>query len=179
MTEALLEKCRKGDEKAFAVLFREYGSLINSVAYRVVRNSYETEEVVQKVFEKIIRNIKSFRGTSSLSTWIYKISFNTALNHLASGRNYRGNVSYEDVKESYSSNSWESPEKSAEKKEIMAKITEIISNMPSEQKEAISFFYFGEMSILEICEKTGRSKSAVKTALSRGRKAIASELGTL
>src|SRR3990170_3664088 len=82
-SEALLiERLRAGDETAMNDLSAMYGSKIFQLAFRYMKNREDAEEVVQDVLLKVHRKIDAFRGDSALSSWIYRITFNTAMSRL-------------------------------------------------------------------------------------------------
>ena len=83
---ALLERLRGRDEHALAELASLYGQKIFQLAFRYVRNHEDAEEVVQDVLLKVFRKIDAFRGDSALSSWIYRITFNTAMSRLRRGK---------------------------------------------------------------------------------------------
>src|ERR1017187_6958338 len=84
---ALLARLQAGDERAVADLATEYGSKIYQLAFRYLRNKEDAEEVTQDVLFKVYRKIDAFRGDAALSSWIYRITFNTAMSRLRTGRN--------------------------------------------------------------------------------------------
>ncbi|MGH9384359.1 MAG: RNA polymerase sigma factor [Vicinamibacterales bacterium] len=86
---ALMERLRCRDEGAVADLAAAYGSKIFQLAFRYVKNREDAEEVVQDVLMKVYRRIDAFRGDSALSSWIYRITFNTAMSRLRSTRGSR------------------------------------------------------------------------------------------
>jgi RNA polymerase sigma-70 factor (ECF subfamily) len=79
---ALVERLRGRDEHALAELSSLYGHKIFQLALRYMRNHEDAEEVVQDVLLKVFRKIEMFRGDSALSSWIYRITFNTAMSRL-------------------------------------------------------------------------------------------------
>lgn len=79
---ALVERLRRRDEQAVAELASIYGPKIFQLAFRSLRNHEDAEEVVQDVLLKVFRKIDAFRGDSALSSWIYRITFNTAMSRL-------------------------------------------------------------------------------------------------
>ena len=79
---ALVERLRGQDEHALAELSSLYGPRIYQLAFRYMRNHEDAEEVVQDVLLKVFRRIELFRGDSALSSWIYRITFNTAMSRL-------------------------------------------------------------------------------------------------
>jgi RNA polymerase sigma-70 factor (ECF subfamily) len=86
---ALIERLQAGDDSAVAELAREYGSRVYQLALRYTRNSEDAEEVVQDVLLKVRDKIEAFRGDAALSSWIYRITFNTAMSRLRSRRSAR------------------------------------------------------------------------------------------
>jgi RNA polymerase sigma-70 factor (ECF subfamily) len=81
----LLERLQRGDEQALADLVDTYGAKIYQLAFRYLRNKEDAEEVAQDVLFKVHRKVGEFRGDSALSSWIYRITFNTAMSRLRSG----------------------------------------------------------------------------------------------
>jgi RNA polymerase sigma-70 factor (ECF subfamily) len=79
---ALIERLRGKDEHALAELSTLYDARIYQLAFRYMRNHEDAEEVVQDVLLKVFRKIKMFRGDSALSSWVYRITFNTAMSRL-------------------------------------------------------------------------------------------------
>jgi RNA polymerase sigma-70 factor (ECF subfamily) len=86
---ALIERLQAGDDSAVAELAREYGTRVYQLALRYTRNREDAEEVVQDVLLKVRDKIDAFRGDAALSSWIYRITFNTAMSRLRSSRSAR------------------------------------------------------------------------------------------
>jgi len=84
--EALLEKLRSGDRKAFESFVEAYQDMVYNVALSMVHDRELAEDVSQAAFMKAYRGLRSFRGGSSLSTWVYRIAYNTALSELQRAR---------------------------------------------------------------------------------------------
>jgi len=78
----LAERLRAGDQSAVADLESRYGSKIYQLAFRYMKNREDAEEVTQDVLLKVYSKIGAFRGDSALSSWIYRITFNTAMSRL-------------------------------------------------------------------------------------------------
>src|SRR5215210_3125346 len=79
--DRLIEALRSGSADAYEHLVETYQQPVYNLVYRLMDDPSETADVVQEVFLKVFRSIGSFRGNSSLKTWIYRISFNEAYNH--------------------------------------------------------------------------------------------------
>jgi RNA polymerase sigma-70 factor, ECF subfamily len=80
--QALVGRMKARDESALGELSRTYGSRIQQLAFRYTRNREDAEEIAQDVLLKVYRKIDSFRGDAALSSWIYRITFNTAMSRL-------------------------------------------------------------------------------------------------
>ena len=87
----LAERLKTGDAAAAGELAAEYGPMIQQLAFRYMKNWEDAEEVAQDVLVKVVNKIELFRGDSALSSWIYRITFNTAMSRLRNGRFSRPN----------------------------------------------------------------------------------------
>lgn len=85
----LVERLRQRDESALGELASAYSSKIFQLALRYVRNREDAEEVTQDVLMKVYQKIDAFRGDAALSSWIYRITFNTAMSRLRNTRAMR------------------------------------------------------------------------------------------
>ena len=86
---ALIERLQAGDDTAVAELARDYGAKMYQLALRYTRNKEDAEEVVQDVLLKVRDKIDAFRGDAALSSWIYRITFNTAMSRLRATKSAR------------------------------------------------------------------------------------------
>jgi RNA polymerase sigma-70 factor (ECF subfamily) len=85
----LVERLQAGDGSAVDELSARYGSRIYQLAFRYMKNREDAEEVTQDVLMKVYRKIEAFRGDAALSSWIYRITFNTAMSRLRTVRHSR------------------------------------------------------------------------------------------
>ena len=85
----LIGRMRARDGSAVADLASLYGPQIQQLAFRYLKNWEDAEEVAQDVLLKVYRKIEAFRGDAALSSWIYRITFNTAMSRLRSGKSNR------------------------------------------------------------------------------------------
>jgi RNA polymerase sigma-70 factor (ECF subfamily) len=82
----LVGRMRARDASAVADLASLYGPRIQQLAFRYLKNWEDAEEVAQDVLMKVYRKIEAFRGDAALSSWIYRITFNTAMSRLRTAR---------------------------------------------------------------------------------------------
>src|SRR5712671_1944625 len=81
-TRNLVDRLKAHDPAAVADLSASYGTKIYQLAFRYLKNREDAEEVAQDVLLKVYQKIDAFRGDSALSSWIYRITFNSAMSRL-------------------------------------------------------------------------------------------------
>jgi RNA polymerase sigma-70 factor, ECF subfamily len=84
--QELIGRMQAGDSTAVLDLASTYGPRIHQLAFRYLKNWEDAEEVTQDVLLKVHRKIDAFRGDAALSSWIYRITFNTAMSRLRNGK---------------------------------------------------------------------------------------------
>jgi len=77
--EALIERCRTGDDIAFGELVERYKHLVYGMVWRLTTDRSRTDDLAQEVFLKIYRGLPYFRGEARLSTWIFRIVQNVCV----------------------------------------------------------------------------------------------------
>jgi RNA polymerase sigma-70 factor, ECF subfamily len=78
----LLERCRRGEPEAFAELVERTHRHVYTLAYRLVGDRHEAEDVAQEAYLRVHRSLGTFRGESSFRTWMYRVVANVAMSHL-------------------------------------------------------------------------------------------------
>jgi RNA polymerase sigma-70 factor (ECF subfamily) len=84
--EELVERLKNRDPEALRVIMGKYHARLLAVANRICNNPADAEEIVQDVFLTALNKIDRFEGRSTLSTWLYRITVNTALMKLRNQR---------------------------------------------------------------------------------------------
>ena len=178
--EALVEALRSGVDQAYETLIERYQQPVYNLVYRLLDDPSETSDVVQEVFLKIFRNIGSFRGNSSLKTWVYRIAYNEAWNHrrwftrhkrqeigLERGAD-EGALSFCDV--------LPDPGRSAfqivSDHETHALIEDALEDLNPAFRAAVVLRDIEDLSYEEIAEVLGVSLGTVKSRILRGREAL-------
>jgi RNA polymerase sigma-70 factor, ECF subfamily len=102
--------CRRHEAEAFEQLYRQYSGRLYNVAYRMLGNAADADERLQEIFLQVYRRIDSFRGESSLGTWLYRLATNHCLDYLRSkqGRQQHATDAIEDLEafEPVANGSW-------------------------------------------------------------------------
>jgi len=83
----LLTKFKKGDQHAFELLVRKYKTTVYNTIYSIIGNAQEADDIAQEVFLKVYTKAGSFKGKSSFSTWLYRITVNKCLDELRKRNN--------------------------------------------------------------------------------------------
>jgi RNA polymerase sigma-70 factor (ECF subfamily) len=78
----LIEECRKGNSKAQFRLYDQYSIAMYNLAYRILNNREDAEDILQEAFVECFRNIDSFRFESTFGAWLKKIIINRCINHI-------------------------------------------------------------------------------------------------
>ncbi|HEX7629209.1 MAG TPA: sigma-70 family RNA polymerase sigma factor, partial [Candidatus Methylomirabilis sp.] len=79
-----MERVQAGDIAAFEALVRRYERWVFTLAFRMVGDRQEAEDIAQEVFLKVYRGLRGFRGAARFSTWLYAIASHHCLTYLAS-----------------------------------------------------------------------------------------------
>jgi RNA polymerase sigma-70 factor (ECF subfamily) len=78
----LARRCRDGDANAFEELYRQHAGRLYNLTFRMAGSAQEAEDLLQEVFLHAYRKLGSFRGDSSLGTWLYRLGMNQCLDYL-------------------------------------------------------------------------------------------------
>jgi RNA polymerase sigma-70 factor (ECF subfamily) len=164
----LVRKALAGDERAFRKVLESHYTLIYSVVRGVAGQHGETDDIVQEVFIKIFRALGDFRGDSRLSTWIYRIARNEALN--AIDRRRPQVIPIEDCEELPASG--ESPETSYRQRVSRERLERLMERLDEKQRVAIELRYIGDKSYEEIAEIMDIPLGTVKTYIYRAKRSL-------
>jgi RNA polymerase sigma-70 factor (ECF subfamily) len=88
---ALVDRCRGGDSAAFEELYRQHAGRLFNLAFRMA-GPQAAEDLLQDIFLLAYRKLATFRGDSSLATWLYRLAMNHCLDHLRGRQAQMGKV---------------------------------------------------------------------------------------
>jgi RNA polymerase sigma-70 factor (ECF subfamily) len=80
----LVARCRAGDVDAFETLYREHAARLYSLACRMAGSPEDGEDLLQEIFLQAYRKLASFKGDSSIGTWLYRLALNHCLDFVRS-----------------------------------------------------------------------------------------------
>lgn len=178
--EGLLIELRLGNELAFRALVKEYQGIVFHHAMQIVRNQEEAEDVCQETFIQVYESIKSFKGESSIKTWIIRIAINKALERLRKEKRrtqLRELLPWWMPVESKSFESKElHPGIQLENKEKAKALYRAIELLSPKQRIAFTLIRIEEVSYAEASELMNLSIKAVESLVSRAKENIKKEL---
>ncbi len=163
-----IERILAGDERSFSCLVAKYEKMAYTLAFRVLGNREEAEEVTQDAFVKMYRALPEFRFDSKFSTWFYRIVYRTALTALRQRPLFA--ESEPEVVADVSDEEMESASIALERADRKAIIARVLRRLASDEALLLTLYYLEECSVEEICQITGLSVSNVKVKLFRSRK---------
>lgn len=177
--EATLKRVDSRDRIEFEQVFERYSSMVYSLAYQLLGDREEALDVSQEVFLSVYCKMDSFKGESSLKTWIYSIVVHRASNRFRwwNRLRRRGTVSLEehlskkpdeDYSISLKSNS-QSPEETLLLKEERQQIDQWLLKLPIQQRIAVVLRDIEGLTYEEIAESMKVSVGTVKSRIARGR----------
>jgi RNA polymerase sigma-70 factor (ECF subfamily) len=175
--QELVRRVKNGDRRAFDLLFSRYQHRILSLIARYVRDPHEVEDVAQEAFIKAFRALPRFRGESAFYTWLYRISINTAKNHLvARSRRPPGvDVDISDAEFLDGADQMrqtESPEAELARDQLAVVIDEAIAGLPDDLRSAVTLREFDGLSYEQIAEIMECPVGTVRSRIFRAREAI-------
>ncbi len=171
----IIERILAGDTKAFEEIVTEYHKMVYTLAFRVLKSREEAQEIAQDVFLKVFQSLKKFNKRSKLSTWIYRITYNTSINRFKSQKREIKTLEIDGYTELHISNSQNSLDKMSmeEKREI---INKSLLKLPEADNIIVTLYYYEELPIKEIADIVGISTQNVKIKLYRSRQKLYVEL---
>jgi len=192
-----IQQVRSGDMDGLRVLYDRHRGRIYQLGCRYLGDASEAEDLVQQVFIKAHDNAAKFRGEAQVSTWLYRIAVNAALER----RRRRRTVGIEDVHPLGSDalaptanldaevrSGWghrpamagidfdADPELATERRSIQARVDEALEELSPTQRLAFVLRHWEGMSIREIAEVLGAAEGTVKSHLFRAVRTLRVEL---
>ncbi|MBN1927499.1 MAG: RNA polymerase sigma factor [Prolixibacteraceae bacterium] len=165
-----IQNVLKGDKAAYSYLVDKYADMVYSLAFKLIRNEADAEDLAQDVFIEVYKSLSKFRGKSKFSTWVYRITYNRAISFLRKNRpefssqdevfleNKGGSEVQFDLL-----NETDDPEKV---------LQNAIKKLADDEQMMLALHYFENQSIDEISKIMGISVSNVKIKMFRSRKKL-------
>lgn len=166
--EELIAKLLRGEESAYAYCISAYQDKIFKLCLGLIHNREDAEDICQEVFIELFRSIGSFRGNSTVITWLYRIAVNKSLNHQKKIKRQRLLAK---VLGSFgaANTGRESPDKKVEQKEVSGALFHALNKLPENQRIAYTLAKYDDLSYDEIAVVMGLSVSSVESLMFRAK----------
>ena len=170
------------DELEFQRVYDTYQPRILRYLIRLI-GAEEAEDLTQEVFVKVNQNLKTFRGNSQLSTWLYRIATNAAIDQMRSAAYRQGahTGSLDELPETLDREVWLDEEASSIEHILLQKeryncYARFVKDLPANYRLIVMLSEMEEMTCNEIADILGLSQDVVKIRLHRGRTRLLKEL---
>ncbi len=173
----LIERASGGDPSAFNRLMAQHENRMYAVALRMCANREDAQDCLQEAMLRVYRAIGSFKGQSTFSTWVYRITMNTCLDELRRKKN-RQNTSLDNLVDMGWSptDGGAGPEKQALMREMREKMHGAIRELPDDMRAAVVLRDIQGFSYDEIAQMLGINVGTIKSRISRGREKLREKL---
>ncbi|HKK41093.1 MAG TPA: sigma-70 family RNA polymerase sigma factor [Bacteroidales bacterium] len=169
----LVEKARKGSEKAFASLMNRYRDSIYFMLLKMVNNPYDADDLTIEAFGKAFHNLDSYTPKFAFSTWLFKIATNNCVDFIRKKQLTPTPLDYvQDITDNATVNiqsDLPDPEESLINHQKIAALKDIVNQLKPRYKSLIELRYYKEYSYEEISKELNLPIGTVKAQLYRAK----------
>ena len=172
----LVNLLQQNDPHGYEILIEDYADLVFRAAYRVLQNEQDAEDVLQETFLSVYKKIGHFRGDSKLSSWLYRIASNAAIDFLRAKQRKEGQeMQFDDIEDSddrYDPVDKDTllPEAALLQEESLERIRAALAEMPVKLRAAYLLYMVEGLSMAETAGRLEIKLSAAKVRIHRARK---------
>lgn len=179
--DALIQRCRAGEEAAFEEMVAAYHRRVWSIAYQMSGDPDDADDITQEAFVRVYRSVGKFREESSFSTWLYRITMNLCTDFLRRRRRHGDTISLDLVEAegrgearqtpvaagspAGTHNPSGSPLREAEAAELRARLKEAILSLPEYYRSVVVLRDIEGLSYREIASVLGCPEGTVMSRL--------------
>ena len=178
--EILVKKALNGDMSAFDELVARYDKRVLSTAFGLLSDYHDACDASQEVFLRVYKSLSSFKGGSSFSTWIYRITVNICNDFLRKRKSQGVTISIdandEDTPITEIPDTAATPHEQAERSELSDMVRKEISRLPEEYRTALTLCEIDGLSYDKIAEILKCPVGTVKSRINRAKKTLRKNL---
>ena len=167
--KTLMERCLKGDRRAFEALLVKYEKPVYNAAYRMLHNREDARDVTQTVFLKVYENLDQYNPAHRFFSWVYRIALNESINWLKkSGR--------QEALEYETADQGDGPEQQAGDQQLGEGMEAALMMIKSDYRAVIILKHVLGCSYIEISEVLDIPEKTVKSRLYTARQQLQERL---
>lgn len=179
--EVLVRAAQGGDGRAFRAILTKYNRRLYRIARGILRNDTDAEDAVQEAYVNAFTHLVTFRGDSSLSTWLSRIVMNEALGRLRTRRPMAEFVDVETPSQAaeiiqFPNTVRTDPERTMAQRELLRLVERVTDELPDVYRTVFVTRVIEGMSVEDTAELLGIRIETVKTRLHRARKLVREHL---
>ncbi|TKB71805.1 MAG: sigma-70 family RNA polymerase sigma factor [Nitrospira sp.] len=177
----LIARSLKQDSDAFGQLVDRYATVIVNLAYRMVGDRTEAEDLAQETFVAAFKALPRFRAESKFSTWLYRIAANKCKDWLRAKRPGQGgqDVDVDEVLDAGVAAEERTPERLLSQQQVAEQLDRAIQRLPPLYREAFVLKHVEGLSYEEMQEIVGVNADTLKMRVYKGRLQLSRELAEL
>ena len=168
LRDELVERCKQGDSRGFAELYRKYSKAMYNTSLRIVNNTGDAEDVVQEAFTDAFRSLEDFHYKSTFGAWLKRIVINKSINYLRKRKM--------DMIDIDKTNIGHLPEEdTTDEQEIQMKVEDIkkaVGLLPNGYRTVLTLYLFEGYDQEEIAEILQVSHATVRTQYMRAKQKL-------
>ncbi|MCX2573811.1 RNA polymerase sigma factor [Pedobacter sandarakinus] len=173
---ALIQNVLNGQTDQYALLVRRHQRFVFTLAMRFAKNREDAEEVAQDCFIKAYKALGTFKQNSKFSTWLYTITYTTAMTFLRKNRLITSSLNDEDAALQLENHISGFNANGYEKKDGHKHLNIAIGQLQPDDAAIITLFYQGEQSLEEIAQTLNMEANTIKVKLHRARQRLKEKL---
>ncbi len=173
--QATIERARRGDTNAFAVVVQYFQTPVYNLAYRMLGDAAEAEDAAQETFLRAFAQLKRYDRNQRFGTWLLSIAAHYCIDRLRR-RKYQWLSLDESSAQETLPTSLPGPDEVALTNERAAEVQQLLQKLSPPARAVVVLKYWNDLDIEEIARVTGDTPGAVKVKLFRARQAMAREL---
>jgi len=170
--QALLERIRHGDESGFELLVKQHTGKVIGLAWRLVGNREEAEDLAQEAFLRLHRSLPEFRGESRISTWLYRTTTRLAIDHLRRERIKRKLFFFRQDNDApdpveLACDPGNDPARALQSRQAMQSLRKSLGKLSARQQVIFTLRHYEGLALKEIAAHLGLQTGTVKAHLHR------------
>lgn len=151
-----------------------YGDEVYRICYTYVKRKDIAEDLTQDIFLKCYKYFHTFKGNSSVKTWIYRIAINHCKDYRKSA--YHQYILLSEKISQYAKGKGKSPEAQVIEKDETERFTKIVMTLPVKYREVIFLYYFQDLKVKEISSLLNKNENTIKSRLKRAKELLKQHL---